>query len=544
MDDSPDRVHARRWWTLAVLCLSLLVVVVDNTIVNVALPTLARDLHASTTSLQWVVDAYSLAMAGLLLTLGSLGDRIGRHRTLAAGLVTFGLGSLLASLCSSSGQLIACRVLMGAGAAAIMPATLSILTGVFTDPAERARAIGLWAAVSGLGIAIGPTLGGWLLSRYSWGSIFLVNVPIVVVALVAGAVVVPRRAPRRRMPLDPIGATLSAVGLLAVVYAVIEAPDHGWLSASTVGLVGVGLVLLALFVAWERHTANPMLDLSVFSDPRFSAAAFTVMMVFLSLFGWLFLFTQQLQVVLGYDTLQAGLRALPFAVAIGIVSSLGAPLAARVGTKVVVASGLVVMAGGYLALATSTAQTSFAPRLLIASVVVAIGMGLVLAPATESIMGSLDLSQAGAGSAVNDTTQELGGVIGVAVIGSVALTVFGHQLHLGRLPAPLAATARSSVGAAMAVDAPSPSASADRCASRRRTPSWRAPTGVCWWRQGRPCSGRWSPSCSFRPGPGTGRRDRPPAPGRSLWRLRPPFRPGDRAALTPGARGQQQGAAR
>jgi EmrB/QacA subfamily drug resistance transporter len=432
------------------LCLSLLVVVVDNTIVNVALPTLVRELHASTTSLQWVVDAYSLAMAGLLLTLGSLGDCIGRHRTLTGGLIVFGLGSALAALSGSSTELIASRVLMGIGAAAIMPATLSILSNVFTDASERAKAISLWAAVAGLGIAIGPTLGGWLLAHYCWGSIFLVNLPIVAVAVIAGRWLVPPSADEQPRALDPVGALLSVVGLVGLVYAVIQAPDYGWLSARTLGVGLAGVAIVGAFVAWELRSAHPMVDLRIFRSARFSAASFTVMMIFFSLFGWLFLFTQQLQVVLGYDTLQAGVRALPFALTIGAVSPVAAMLAARVGTKIVVATGLGVMGIGFLMVATSTVGTGFG-FLLVASIVVALGMGLALAPATESIMGSLDPSQAGVGSAVNDTTQQLGGVLGVAVIGSFAVTVFRSHLHVGHVLAAYATQARSSVGAAVLI---------------------------------------------------------------------------------------------
>jgi EmrB/QacA subfamily drug resistance transporter len=454
---TPQQIHNRRWATLAVLCLSLLVVVVDNTIVNVALPTLVRHLHASTTSLQWVVDAYTLTMAGLLLTLGSLGDRIGRHRMLAGGLLVFGIGSALAATSTTPGELIGWRVLMGIGAAAIMPATLSILTNVFTEPAERAGAIALWSAVAGLAVAIGPTLGGWLLENFTWGSIFVVNVPIVVIALVAGRLVVPPSADARPRALDPMGAVLSMVGLIALVYAIIEAPTNGWLSAATLGYAGLGLATLAGWVLWELRSSHPMVDLRIFTNARFSAASFAVTMIFFGLFGWLFLFTQQLQFVLGYDALQAGVRALPFAVTMGIVSPAAARLAARFGTKAVVAGGLAIMAGGFLLVSASTVHTRY-PYLMVASVIVAAGMALAMAPATESIMGSLPPAQAGVGSAVNDTTREVGGALGVAIIGSVASSLFAGRLHafLTHVPAHSAAEAKASVGAAVAVGSHTP----------------------------------------------------------------------------------------
>jgi EmrB/QacA subfamily drug resistance transporter len=447
---TPDRIYARRWATLAVLCLSLLVVVVDNTVVNVALPTLVRHLHASTTSLQWVVDAYTLALAGLLLTLGSLGDRIGRHRLLAGGLVVFGVGSALAAVSGSADRLIFFRALMGVGAAAIMPATLSILTNVFTDPKERPRAIALWSAVSGLGVAIGPTLGGWLLEHFNWGSIFLINVPIVVVALVAGRFVIPPSADENPPAIDPVGALLSIAGLVSLVYAIIDAPNHGWLSARTDGLALAGLALTAGWVVWELRSSHPMVDLRIFRNARFSAASIAVTLIFFSLFGWLFLFTQQLQFVLGYNTLQAGVRALPFALMIGAVSPAAAQLALRLGTKLVVASGLLLMAAGFGMMATSTVHTGY-NFLLVASLVIATGMGLAMSPATESIMGSLPAAQAGVGSAVNDTTRELGGALGVAIMGSIGSSIFVQRFHsvLVHVPAALAAPARSSVGAAV-----------------------------------------------------------------------------------------------
>jgi EmrB/QacA subfamily drug resistance transporter len=449
---TPEQIQARRWATLGVLCLSLLVIVVDSTIVNVALPTLVRQLHASTSSLQWVTDAYTLAMAGLLLSLGSLGDRIGRHRILEAGLVVFGLGSALAALSGSAGQLVASRVVMGIGAAAIMPATLSILTNVFTVPAERAKAIAMWAAVSGLGVAIGPTLGGWLLEHFSWGSIFMVNLPIVALALLGGRLVVPPSRDPRPQALDPVGLVTSVAGVVALVYAIIEAPTYGWLSVRTVGIAVAGLAILAGWVVYELRSSHPMVDLRVFRNARFSAASFSVTMIFLALFGWLFLFTQQLQFVLGYNTLQAGVRALPFAITIGAVSQPAARLAARIGTKVVVTTGLALMAVGFGLMATSTVATGFG-FLLVASIVIAAGMGLAMAPATESIMGALPPAQAGVGSAVNDTTRSLGGALGVAIMGSVAASVFASRIHpaLTHLPATVAAQAKASVGAAVTV---------------------------------------------------------------------------------------------
>ncbi len=301
--DPGGRVYQRRWWTLAVLCLSLMVIGVDNTILNVALPTLVKDLNATTSQLQWIVDGYTLVFAGLLLTAGSLGDRFGRRRALSVGLAIFGTGSILSALAASPEQLIFMRCLMGIGAALIMPATLSIVTNVFRVPAERARAIAIWAGVSALGIAIGPLAGGYLLEHFYWGSVFLVNVPIVLLALVAGYFLVPDSKDPSAPRLDPIGAVLSIVGLTALVWSIIEAPTKGWGSTSTISGLAVALIILGAFAAWELHSDHPMLNVGFFKNPRFTAASQAITLTFFALFGSLFLITQYLQTVLGYSAL-------------------------------------------------------------------------------------------------------------------------------------------------------------------------------------------------------------------------------------------------
>ncbi|MBO0870805.1 MAG: MFS transporter, partial [Micromonosporaceae bacterium] len=275
----------RRWYTLAVLCLSLLVIVVDTTIVNVAIPTLARSLHAGPGALAWIVDSYTLVFAALLLPAGSLGDRYGRHRALATGMLVFGAGSLGAALAGNATELIAMRAIMGIGAAFIMPATMAVLTAVFTDPAERAKAIGLWSAVSGLGVAIGPTAGGWLLQHYSWSAIFAVNLPIVAVALVAGLFLVPASKAPHRPRLDPLGTVLATAGLGALTYAVIQAGQSGWGSAGSLLRFGVAIALLAGFAVAQLRNDHPMLDLSLFRDGRFTAATVAVMVLFFGLAG-------------------------------------------------------------------------------------------------------------------------------------------------------------------------------------------------------------------------------------------------------------------
>jgi EmrB/QacA subfamily drug resistance transporter len=417
---------ARRWLVLGVMCLSLLLIVMDNTIVNVALPTLQSDLDASTTQLQWVVDAYVLVFAGLLLTMGSLGDRFGRRGALAVGLSVMGVGSILASFANGADQLIATRALMGVGGAMIMPATLSTITNVFTDPRERAQAIAIWAATAGAAVAIGPVTGGWLLEHFWWGSVFLVNVPVVVVSLVLGQLFVPTSRDPGGPPVDMPGALLSIAGLVSLVWAIIEGPG-GWTDPEILSGFALAAVLLAVFVLWERRARVPMLDMRFFRNARFSAASAAIMVTFFAMFGSLFLLTQFLQSILGYTPLEAGIRLLPIAGVMMVVSPLTAKLVERVGTKIVVATGLSAAAVGLIIASRLTAGASY-PEVLVALVVLAAGLALVMPSATESIMGSLPLAKAGVGSAVNDTTRQVGGALGVAVLGSVMSSTYGPRV--------------------------------------------------------------------------------------------------------------------
>jgi EmrB/QacA subfamily drug resistance transporter len=449
-------IHRRRWWTLAVLCLSLVVIGIDNTILNVALPTLVKDLGATASQQQWMVDIYVLVFASLLLTAGMLADRYGRRGALQLGLVVFGLGSAAAAFSGSAGTLIAARGVMGIGGAMIMPSTLSILTNVFTDAGERARAIGVWAGVAGLGIAIGPVTGGWLLEHFWWGSVFLVNLPIVVVALLAGRALVPTSrdpAPRR---LDPLGTVLSFVGLAGVLYGIIEAPSQGWTHAPVAAAFGVGLAVLAAFVVWELRTDHPVLNMHFFENPRFSAASVAIALVFFALFGTIFFLTQYLQFVLGYGTLRAGLAIAPIALVLMISAPLAPLLTARVGTKVMVATGLALAAGGLAILSTATVDSGYGV-VLATIAVLGVGMGLAMAPATDSIMGSLPKEQAGVGSAVNDTTRMVGGSLGVAILGSLLSagyhTAIDGTAAVAQLPASAGAAARDSLGGAVEVAA-------------------------------------------------------------------------------------------
>ncbi|MFL5736762.1 MAG: MFS transporter [Actinomycetota bacterium] len=441
--------YERRWWTLGVLCLSLLVVGLDNTILNVALPTLARDLGATNSQLQWIVDAYVLVFAGLLLTTGSLSDRYGRRKALALGLVVFGVGSTLSAFSGTSSALIASRSLMGVGGALIMPSTLSILTNVFPAD-ERGRAIGIWAGVSGLGIAIGPIVGGWLLNHFWWGSVFLVNVPVVIVALILGRLLVPDSKDPSPNALDPVGAVLSIVGLVSLVYTIIEAPSHGWTSTQTIVTFAFSLIVLGAFAIWELRSDHPMLDVTFFENPRFTAANISIVLVFFALFGSLFFLTQYLQFVLGYSPLQAGLRVAPIALVLMVSAPLSGRLVTRLGNKVLVATGMTAVAVGLGFLGTISVSSGY-PHVLIALLILGLGMGTAMVPATDSIMGSLPLAKAGVGSAMNDTTRQVGGALGVAILGSVFASAFTSNVapSLVGLPAEVAAQASQSVDQAI-----------------------------------------------------------------------------------------------
>jgi EmrB/QacA subfamily drug resistance transporter len=442
--------YQRRWWALGVLCLSLVVLGMDNTILNVTLPTLARDLGATASQLQWMVDAYILVFAGLLLTMGALGDRYGRKLTFNAGLLVFAAASAASAFAGSPGILIASRAAMGIGAALIMPATLSIITNIF-PPRERGRAIGVWAGVAGLGIILGPVIGGWLLERFWWGSVFLVNLPVVALAILAGRPLLPESRDPNATPLDPTGATLSVAALVALVYGIIQAPEQGWTDPLILGAFSVAAVLSAAFIWWERRVQHPMLPMEFFGNPRFSAASGAIAMAFFALFGSVFLLTQHLQFVLGYTPLQAGVRILPVAALI-VAAPLAARLVERIGTKLVVVAGLLIVAGALWLLSTVELGDGYGP-VAATLALLGTGMGFTMAPATESIMGALPLAKAGVGSAMNDTTRQIGGALGVAVLGSILAAGYGAAIEpaLRDAPPQVAQTAGDSIGAAATI---------------------------------------------------------------------------------------------
>jgi EmrB/QacA subfamily drug resistance transporter len=430
---APRESHPRRWRILVVLLLALLVTSIDHTIINVALPSLAIDLGASSAGLQWVVDSYTLVFAGLLLIAGALGDRFGRRGALALGLATFAVGSVVAAAGASVTSVIAGRAVMGIGGALIMPATLSILVNVFGDPRERAKAIGIWAAVSGAGIAIGPIVGGALMTRFAWPSVFWINLPLVLAALVTAFYLVPRSRADRSSRLDPVGAVLSIAAITAVTYAVIEAPEHGWTSATTLTVFAAGLATAVGFVHWELRRAEPMLDVRLFRMPAFTAASLSLTLLFFAMAGAMFLQAQYLQFVLGFSALGAGAALVPAAVGMLAGTVLGSHLSAARGARLTVASGTGLFLFG-------------------------LGAGAAMPAATDSIMSTLPAARAGVGSAVNDTTRELGGVLGVAVVGSVAATAYSIAMQATTLTGPALPDAvrtavDDSIAAAMAVSA-------------------------------------------------------------------------------------------
>ena len=413
---------------LAVICLSVFVISVDATIVNVALPTLSRELGADTAQLQWIVDAYTLVMAGLLLSAGSLSDRYGRRGSLSSGLALFAITSGIAAQVNSADQLIAARAAMGVGAAVIFPTTLGLITNIFTDPIPRAKAIGLWAAMVGVGVAVGPISGGWLLEHFWWGSIFMVNIPIAALAIVGGILFVPTSRDPAAPRVDVPGLFLSASGITTLVYTVIEAPTWGWTNARTATGFITAALILAGFAVWERRSTHPMLDVSVFFNRRFSGGSLAVTAGFLTLFGFIFVITQYFQFIKNYSAFASGVRLLPVAVSIALASVVGPWLVERVGTTAVVAAGLTVFAAGLAWASTADAATPYG-QIATQMLLLGGGLGLTTAPATEAIMGSLSVDKAGVGSAVNDTTRELGGTLGVAIAGSIFASVYSG--HLG-----------------------------------------------------------------------------------------------------------------
>ncbi len=446
-----ERAYQRRWWIPAALSLSLLIIIIDDTIINVAVPTLQRELGASATALQWIVDSYILVFAGLLLTMGALGDRFGRKRFLLLGLVVFAAASVFGAHAGSASQLIVARALMGVGGAMIMPSTLSVLIDVFPRQ-ERVKAIGTWTGIASIGIPLGPIVGGWLLGRYWWGSVFLLNVPIVLAALIAAVVLIPESRHPAPPRADLPGLVLSVAALTSLIYGITEIPAAGWTSAAVLGSLAVAVLTGARFVWREARARQPMLDLTLFGNPRLGWAAGAITLAALALTGLAFELTQYLQFVQGYPPLQAGLRFLPLAIGFGIAGQLSQRLVPRIGTGRVVAAALGGAALLLAALSQAAPGTSYwlvgAALLLIG-----VGIGAAFVPSTDAVMAAVPGANAGLGSAINDTGRQVGAALGIGILGTVAN--IGYTSGITAATAPLspdlAAAAKRSVNAALQV---------------------------------------------------------------------------------------------
>lgn len=401
---------------------------IDVTIVNVALPSLSQELGASTRGLQWVVDGYNLSFAALVLAAGSLSDRYGRRPALILGLLGFSIASAVGALVDTTGALIAARIGMGVFAALIFPTTLSIISAAFPDRRQRAAALGGWGAITGVGVASGPILGGFLLEHFYWGSVFWALVPVALVAAAIAFVAVPESRDHSVPGLDKRGLAVSIAALGLLTYAIIEAPEHGWSSAATLGGLAVAALLIGLFVWLERSTEHPMLDVRLFMDRRFSAASAAVTVQFFALSGFIFLITQYFQIVRGYGAFSAGIRILPVALSIAAASVAGGILAPRMGTKLIVVTGLTSFGAAMAWVSTAATDTPYWTTIVPQMMLIGLGMGLTATPATESIMRVLPPARAGVGSAVNDATRQLGGTLGVAIVGSIFSSVFSDRL--------------------------------------------------------------------------------------------------------------------
>ncbi|MFB7948689.1 MFS transporter [Kitasatospora phosalacinea] len=443
---------ARRWWALGALVVSVLVVGLDGTIVNVALPTLARELDAGNEQLLWIGGGYLLALSVAMLPVGRIGDRLGHKRVLTAGVALFGAASLAGALTGSAAGVIAVRTAMGLGAAMIMPVSMALLTRVFPKE-EVPRAIAVWTAAAALGMPAGPVIGGWLLNHFWWGSVFLFNVPVAAAALVAGALLLPADGPRdrtRTAPFDLLGTVLGTVGTTALVYGTILVPTDGWTAPAVLGPLAAGVLLLAVFVRQQRRAAEPLLDLALFADRRFSWGTLTAVFGNFTIMGILFVVPQYLEAVQGYDALGTGLRVLPLIGGLMASAALSEALVPRVGARVVVPTGLLLLAAGVLLGAQAAPDSGYGSTALWLAVV-GTGFGLAVVPATSLVMAALPEAATGVGTSVLEALQQVGGVLGVAGLGSLLGAGYLARIDTDALPAPAAATARDSIAGAEGV---------------------------------------------------------------------------------------------
>ena len=438
-------MRAGRWWMLGVTCLSVVVVGLDLTVLNIALPEISAALHASTGDLQWIVDAYSLTFAGVMLSAGVLGDRVGRRRLLLAGLAVFLAASVWCALSVSAGELIAARAVMGLGAGIVFPLALAVVAAAFGD-AERPKAIGILTAAIAASLPLGPVLGGLLLQHFSWNSVFWINVPAVCLTLVAGAVLVPESRNPAAPPLDVPGALLSAGAVTCLVWGVINGPERGWTAPSAWMLLAGSAVLLAAFAVREHRAEHPLVDPAMFGDRRFSWGTAATVAVSVALFGIMFVVPQYLQSVLGDDPINAGLRLLPMMAGLLVAGGAASLVARAAGTRLTVAAGLALLTAGLAVLSQVQLATGYA-AVAAGLALCGLGIGVSIAVAMDAVMAAAGGDEAGAGAAMNSTLRQVGGAVAVAVLGSVLAASYtrGIQPALAKLPAGDAAVARASI---------------------------------------------------------------------------------------------------
>jgi EmrB/QacA subfamily drug resistance transporter len=452
---------SRRWIILGILCISLFIISIDNMVLNLALPSISEDLGASASQLQWITDAYVLVFAALLLTMGAIGDRYGRKRILQIGAVLFGIGSLAAALSASTEMLIACRAFLGIGGAMIMPSTLSILTDTFRDPKERAKAIAMWSAVFLLGAAAGPVIGGYLLQYFSWSAVFYINLPVVIVALIGGYIFIRESKGEGAPKPDFAGVILSAGGLFALVYGIIEAGQKGWTDGTVLACLGISVLVLGAFAWWENRCQTPMLPFKFFRNMSFTGASLALVLSAFAMMGSMFFMSQYLQSVQGYSPVASALRMLPMAGTAFVATLISARIAEWMGNKLVVSLGILIAGGGLLYFSLVLTPDTAYGVLVGGIVILAVGMGLTMSPSTNAIQGSLPVSRAGIGSAMNDTTRQVGGALGVAVLGALMNATYLDKIEgldiVASLPAEAAEAVRSSIQGAHIVAGQLPS---------------------------------------------------------------------------------------
>lgn len=440
--------HPRRWWVLAVMSLTAFMVFLDNTIVNTALPSIARDLNASTSTLQWVIDGYTLVLAGLLLAGGTMGDRFGRRRFLTMGMAIFGAAAVGAALSTTSEMLIGFRALQGVGAALVLPATLSIVTDVFPR-GERAKAIGIWTGAGGMAVAVGPVAGGFIVDHVNWAAVFWLHVPVVLLAL-AGMRIVPESRDQRSLGLDVPGALLATGGLLALVYGIIQGNEAGWGSAEILAAFAIGGLLLGAFAVVETRSAAPMLPLRFFRQRDFNGAVLIIGLIFFSMMVTFFFLTQFFQIVQGKSALTAGAYVLPAAGMMMVGAPISGLLSRRVGPRVLVTAAGVAVVFGLVWLTQVDVGTGYG-AIAVGLMAFGFGGGMALAPLTDTVMAAVPVNDAGIGSAVNDVSRELGAALGIAIVGSIVSSLYQSNVEdaLGGVVSPeLVETAGEGIGVA------------------------------------------------------------------------------------------------